>query len=215
MNRKRLVRLGSASLAFAAVCCCVTAMAAPGVRLGEAEVGFRIHLGVMKVSGTDISNDEMAELSVTTNGATITGVWKGHPLFGDDFTATATFTESDGGWEYGFEWKNLDGWKFFVESVSFPDVVVPRTDNSGVLYSRNHGMGMIRRPKWSDWGWEREPFVNEGMREFQFTALLDDDMGCWYVDARDPLARFKRSYAYCRVGLADTHARIGILSFVP
>ena len=115
-------------------------MAAPGVRLGEAEVGFRMHLGVMKVSGADISNDEMAELSVTTNGATITGVWKGHPLFGEGFTATATFTEKDGGWEYGFEWKNLEGWKFFVESVSFPDVVVPRTDNSGVLYSRNHGI---------------------------------------------------------------------------
>ena len=215
MNRIKLVRLATESLAIAAACCSVTAMAAPGVRLGEAEVGFRIHLGVMKVSGADISNDEMAELSVTTNGATITGVWKGHPLFGEGFTATATFTEKDGGWEYGFEWKNLEGWKFFVESVSFPDVVVPRTDNSGVLYSRNHGMGMIRRPKWSDWGWEREPFVNDGMREFQFTALLDDDMGCWYVDARDPLARFKRSYAYCRVGLADPHARIGILSFVP
>ena len=103
VNRGEFIRLSSASLAFAAACCSVTAMAAPGVRLGEAEVGFRMHLGVMKVSGADISNDEMAELSVTTNGATITGVWKGHPLFGDGFTATATFTESDGGWEYGFE----------------------------------------------------------------------------------------------------------------
>ena len=193
----------------------LTTRSAPLVRIGEAEVGFRMHLGVMKLSGVDISNDDMAELSVTTNGTTITGVWKGHPLFGDGFTATATFTEKDGGWEYAFGWTNLDGWKFFVETVSFPDLVVPRTDKSGVLYSRNHGMGMIRRPTWSNWGWEREPFVNEGMREFQFTALIDDEKGSWYVDARDPLARYKMSYAYCRIGLGDPHARMGIRAFVP
>jgi hypothetical protein len=208
-------RNSSAAIAAAVALSALTAMAAPAVRLGEAEVGFRMHLGVMKLTGLDISNDDMAELSVTTNGTTITGVWKGHPLFGDGFTATATFTEKDGGWEYAFGWTNLDGWKFFVETVSFPDLVVPRTDKSGVLYSRNHGMGMIRRPKWSDWGWEREPFVNEGMREFQFTALVDGEKGSWYVDARDPMARYKTSYAYCRIGMDDPHARIGIRSFVP
>lgn len=190
-------------------------VAAPLVRLGDAEVGFRMHLGVMKSSGIDISNDDMAELTVTTNGTVITGMWRGHPLFGKDFTATAVFEAKDGGWEYAFRWEKLDGWKFFVESVSFPDLVVPRTDRSGVLYSRNHGMGMIRWPDWPTGGWEREPFVNSSMREFQFTALLDDEKGSWYVDARDPIARTKASYAYCRIGLADPHARIGIRAYVP
>ena len=220
MEFNAAAREGARDAAGATLACALAmvahcAFAAPLVRLGDAEVGFRMHLGTMKLSGIDISNDDMAELSVTTNGATVTGVWKGHPLFGDGFTATAKFTAKDGGWEYEFGWKDLDGWKFFVETVSFPDLVVPRTDRSGVLYSRNHGMGMIRRPNWPAWGWEREPFVNEGMREFQFTALIDDEIGGWYVDARDPLARYKMSYAYCRLGRDDPHARIGISAFVP
>ena len=220
MEFNAAARNGARDAAGATLACALAmvahcAFAAPLVRLGDAEVGFRMHLGTMKLSGIDISNDDMAELSVTTNGATVTGVWKGHPLFGDGFTATAKFTAKDGGWEYEFGWKDLDGWKFFVETVSFPDLVVPRTDRSGVIYSRNHGMGMIRRPNWPAWGWEREPFVNEGMREFQFTALIDDEIGGWYVDARDPLARYKMSYAYCRLGRDDPHARIGISAFVP
>ena len=220
MEFNAAAREGARDAAGATLACALAmvahcAFAAPLVRLGDAEVGFRMHLGTMKLSGIDISNDDMAELSVTTNGATVTGVWKGHPLFGDGFTATAKFTAKDGGWEYEFGWKDLDGWKFFVETVSFPDLVVPRTDRSGVIYSRNHGMGMIRRPNWPVWGWEREPFVNEGMREFQFTALIDDEIGGWYVDARDPLARYKMSYAYCRLGRDDPHARIGISAFVP
>ena len=185
------------------------------VPIGEAEVGFRLHLGVMKLGGMDLSCEEMDSLEVRTNGTSVVGVWKGHPLFGPDFTATATFERKGEGWEYSFGWTGLDAWKFTVETVSFPDLVVPRTDRSGVLYSRAHGMGMICRPDWEKWGWEREPFVREAMREFQFTALLDDGKPCWYLDARDPEARFKQSYAYCRIGLADPHARLGITSFPP
>ncbi len=171
--------LGKGRLAVAAALALAAggARAAPMVRLGEAEVGFRMHLGVVKSAGIDVSSDEMASLSVVTNGASVTGTWKGHALFGDGFAVTAAFEPREGGWEYSLSWKGLEGWKFFVETVSFPDLVVPRTDRSGVLHSRNHGMGMIRRPDWPTWGWEREPFVDSEMREFQFVALLDDEIG--------------------------------------
>lgn len=192
-----------------------TSLAAERVRLGEAEVGFRMHLGRMKLAGLDVSQEEMDSLAVHAEDGRTIGVWKGHPLFGADFTVTAEFEEKDEGWEYSFRWEGLEGWRLFVETVSFPDLVVPRTDGSGVVYSRAHGMGMVRRPKWPEWGWEREPFVNEAMREFQFTALVDDEKPCWYLDARDSEARAKYAYAYCRVGLSDPHARIGIRSSVP
>ena len=185
------------------------------VRIGEAEVGFRMHLGAMKVEGMDVSSEEMESLEVRTEGDRTIGVWKGHPLFGPGFTATATFEKKDGGWEYSFGWSGLDAGRFAVETLSFPDLVVPRTERSGVLYSRAHGMGMVCRPDWKKWGSEMRPFVSEAMREFQFTALLDDEKTCWYLDARDPEARFKQSYAFCRAGLANPRARLGITSFLP
>ena len=207
--------IGRFTVALLTAALALTGSAGKLVKIGGAEVGFRMHLGRMSLNGMDISCEEMESLEVRTEGAKTVGVWKGHPLFGADFTATAVFEAKDGGWEYSFGWTGMDAWKFYVETVSFPDLVVPRTDKSGVLYSRAHGMGMICRPDWPKWGWEREPFVQEAMREFQFTALLDDEKPCWYLDARDSEARMKHAYAYCRVGLADPHARIGIVSTVP
>ena len=203
---------GIAAIAGLGVC---TAAAAPRVKIGDAEVGFRIHLGVAKSSGIDISSDEMSELSVTTNGTVVTGVWKGHMLFGDGFKATAVFAAKDGGWEYSFGWTQLDCWKFAVETVSFPDVVVPRTDSSRVLLPCSHGMGFIYRPDWVKYGWERDPVKEARAQSFQFMAILDDAIGCWYVDARDGEARRKTAYAYCRVGLKDPHARIGMCANIP
>ena len=186
---------------------------APLMPLGDAEVGFRMHLGAMRVAGMDITNDEMASLSVVTNGDVVTGTWKGHPIFGDDFAAIATFERKGESWEYSFRWEGLDSWKFNVESVSFPDLVVPRTRKSGILYSRNHGMGMIRRPDWTKC--DSTPVVSSPMREFQFIALLDDEIGGWYVDARDSLARFKNSYSVCRGGGANPRASLGVTAYLP
>ena len=185
------------------------------LHVGDAAVGFRLHLGQMKIAGIDISNEEMDTFEVRTEGTRTVGVWKGHPIFGADFAATAVLERQDTGWEYSFGWSGLDAQRFFVETVSFPDLVVPRTDKSGILYSRAHGMGMVRRPVWADWGWEREPCVKEPMREFQFVALLDDEKPCWYVDAHDSVARQKLAYAYCRANLKEPRARLGILSYVP
>lgn len=185
------------------------------VRLGSAEIGFRMHLGMMKIAGMETSAEEMDTLSVVTNDATITATWMGHPVLGENFTVTATFESCGEGWEYAFGWKDLEGGKLVVENVRFPDIVVPRTETSGVLCPDTHGMGKVIRPDWPFWGWEREPCVEGGMREFQFVALLDEGTTSWYVDARDSEARAKRAYAYCRLGLADPKSRLGVLYTLP
>ncbi|MFA7173181.1 MAG: DUF6259 domain-containing protein [Kiritimatiellia bacterium] len=195
--------------------CAGSLTAADLVRLGDAEIGFRMHLGMMKIAGMETSAEEMDALTVVTNGADVTAVWKGHPVLGDNFTATAKFTRQSGGWAYAFGWRNLEGGKLLVETVSFPDVVVPRTETSGVLRSDSHGMGMVHRPDWPFWGWEREPCAEGQTREFQFTALLDEATTSWYIDARDPEARIKKTYAYCRLGLADPKARLGVRIDMP
>ena len=190
-------------------------VAADLVKLGDAEVGFRMHLGMMKIAGMETSAEEMDSLAVVTNGATVTAMWKGHPVLGGNFTVTAAFTRSGAGWEYAFGWKDLEGGKLIVENVRFPDIVVPRTETSGVLCPDSHGMGKVVRPDWPFWGWEREPCVEGAMREFQFIALLDEGTTSWYVDARDPEARAKRAYAYCRLGLADPKSRLGVVYTLP
>ena len=49
--------MNSRTLAMMTFAVTSTVWAAPLVRLDEAEVGFRMHLGVMKTAGLDISND--------------------------------------------------------------------------------------------------------------------------------------------------------------
>ena len=44
------------------------------LRLGEAEVGFAMHIGAMKTAGVDVTSDEMASLCVATNGVAVTAV---------------------------------------------------------------------------------------------------------------------------------------------
>ena len=204
-------RIGLAICVLAAVTCAGGAELAP---LGSAQVGFRLHLGTLKAAGQDVSSADMASLAVSTNDAVVTAAWKGHPLFGDDFTVTATFTRQGEGWDYAFAWTNLNSGTSVVERVSFPDLVVPRTQQSGIVYSRNHGMGMVQRPDWDKRVNDR-PFVDTGMREFQFTALVDERIGGWYVDARDPLARFKTSYAANCPATQTPRARLGITSHQP
>lgn len=185
------------------------------VRLDDAEVGFRLHLGLPRQKGMDVSDREMDSLAVTTNGTVVTAVWKGHPVLGKDFAATAVFTRTGEGWTYSFSWRGPSPSRLPVEEVSFPDVSVPRTAESGVLHSRAHGMGVIRRPNWGAIS-PSEPFVEGAMRNFQFIALLDEKTTGWYVDARDGKARVKRAYAYGDDRAdGDLRVRMGITYGVP
>lgn len=185
------------------------------VRLDDAEVGFRLHLGLPRQKGMDVSDREMDSLAVTTNGTLVTAVWKGHPVLGKDFAATAVFTRTGEGWTYSFSWRGPSPSRLPVEEVSFPDVSVPRTAESGVLHSRAHGMGVIRRPDWGAIS-PSEPFVEGAMRNFQFIALLDENTTGWYVDARDGKARVKRAYAYGDDRAdGDLRVRMGITYGVP
>jgi len=182
-------------LCVVAVFSVFAAGAAPSVRLGETEVDFRLHLGLPRVAGMDVSAREMASLSVATNGGAVVASWKGHPAVGADFTVRATFVARDGGWEYSFSWEGLDAGRLHVESVDFPDVTVPRTDASGILHPGAHGMGIVRRPDWAALP-EDGSVAKAEARTFQFVALLDDAQGGWYVDARDGAVRPKTAHAF-------------------
>ena len=71
------------------------------LRLDGAEVGFRAHFGVSKVYGMDVTQTEMSGLSVTTNGdGSVEAVWRGHPVFGEDFFIRAGFVRKGSVWEY-------------------------------------------------------------------------------------------------------------------
>ncbi len=188
---------------------------AASVRLGDAEVGFRLHFGLPKLEGMNVSDREMDSLYVSTNGPVLTAVWKGHPVLGKNFSATAIFRQSGEGWTYSFSWDGANPLNMLVETVSFPEVSVPRTAESGVLHSRAHGMGVIRRPNWSKVS-QNEPIAEGAMRNFQFIALLDENTTSWYVDARDGKARVKRAYAYCDDrDIGDRRVRMGITYGVP
>ena len=185
------------------------------LRLGDAEVGFRMHLGRPGDAGTDVSNAEMTSFLLRQEGAMTVGVWRGHPVLGTNFAVTATFESQGKGWLYSFSWSGLESRERMVESVSFPELTVPRSDTSGVLYSRAHGMGMVRRPDWNAWAKTPEEPLVSPMREFQFAALLDDRLPCWYLDARDGEARLKYTYASCGKGSDRRTATIGIRTPLP
>jgi len=200
-------------MCIAAAAFAIAATAAERFPLGEAEVGFRMHVGAMGTAGADIANGDMLSLSAVTNGETVTATWKGHKTFGNGFAAIATFERRDGGWEYSFRWEGLESGSNSVETVLFPDLAVPRTDKSGILFSRHLGMGMVRRPDWTKCG--DKPVVSSRMHEFQFIALLDEEIGSWYVDARDPIARFKKGRSACVGACGRTMASIGVEAHLP
>lgn len=210
--------------------------AAQLVPLGKAEVGFRMHLGCMREAGMDVSASEMEKFAVRQEGERIVGEWRGHPKLGSDFVVTATFDKLEEGWEYGLAWDGLKvegvgvgggvgvGEKWVVETVSFPELTVPRSDKSGIVYSRAHGMGMVRRPNWNKWAKDPKAGMSSPMREFQFAALIDKSLACWYLDARDDQARMKHTYAsegvvrkfkVKGVERVEKRARIGIMAPLP
>lgn len=179
--------------------------------IDDMQVGFRLHFGKPHIAGLDIVADGMDALSVVTNAGVVIATWKGHPMLGSAAEVTARFTSVPTGWEYALSWKDFV-FPMEVESVSFPDVIMPHTEKAGILHARAHGMGVIRRPDWKEAGWRKTQVVDASPKQFRFIALLDESAMSRYIDARDGGCFAKRVYAF---GAGIGFARLGFTYVLP
>ena len=153
------------------------------VHLDGAEIGFRAHFGVSKVDGMDVTQKEMLGLSVTTNATgAVEAMWRGHPVFGDDFFVRAEFVRRDLGWEYSLETGRSAG-SMSMEWIEFPAAKVPHSPSASVVFSGPMSMGYRQWPDWRRHPMEA-PIVVATPKAFQFVAIVDGDAS-WYLDARD------------------------------
>ena len=98
-----------------------------------AKIGFSLALGDSQGGQATVSAADMDTFSVATNGAEIVATWHGHPVAGDGFTATAHLREADGAWQWDFAYGGQTS-AYDVETVSFPEVTLARTDETRILY---------------------------------------------------------------------------------
>ena len=167
-------------------------MSAP---VGGAQVGFTIVLG--ERTGTDglepATAAEASSLSVATNGNKVTATWKGHRRLGADFTATGTFNLlPGGGFEYwGFEYSGLEG-RRYVRKIAFPEVTVPRTDDTAVF--RPLYVGEVVRPDWANAKPGKSVCgVGPAALAYRCMAALNDDGPSHFFDQRGEARRFTSS----------------------
>ena len=114
-----------------------------------ARISFALELGhrADPEPGRTVTAAEMRTFAATTNAdGTVALKWTGHPLCGEGFSVSAELRPSDDGLAYSFRYEgNEGGWD--VENILFPDVTVPRTDESRFLYPRE--LGALYRPDWN------------------------------------------------------------------
>ena len=110
-------------------------------------------------------------------------VWRGHPKIGSDFNVSARLEpDGCGGYSYGISYSGVKK-GLAVDEIHFPVITVPRTDSSKLLYPLQ--IGMLRKPDWSKYK-DGDTVVSRGpnIMGFHFAALVDGDIGGWYVDQR-------------------------------
>ena len=162
------------------------------------EVGFCLSLGAAtgKAASGRVDSDSMDAFKATTNEAgTIVLEWKGNALCGKGFTAKATLTpEKEGGYTYGFSYSgNKSG--LDVEEISFPDMTVPRTDGTSILYPDQ--LGCLRRPVWESM-LPGQMVAKAGPKNlgFCFAAAMTEGMPGVYVDTRGESIRHVKTYRF-------------------
>ncbi|MBR4652524.1 MAG: polysaccharide deacetylase family protein [Kiritimatiellae bacterium] len=148
------------------------------------EVGFTISMGRLtdKKASLVVKASEMASFAAAERDGAHVLTWKGHPACGADFTVTARMRpEGPDAWSYDFSYAgNASG--LDVEEIGFPEITVPRTDATKLLYPRQ--TGVVRAPKWS--AYKPGAMVARAgplVVGFHFIAALDDS-GSWYMDQR-------------------------------
>ncbi len=174
-----------------------------------AQLGFSLTVGDIATTNV-IRAEEMRSLTVVTNGSQVTATWKGHPLAGEDFVAVARLERQADALTWDFEYSGQSS-ALAVEAVRFPEVTLPRTDQTRILYPPALGPGRIYRPDWAQCApGERVQESRLGVPSFQFTAILAEEAPSFYLDARDQTATFARQFVY-ENGLAPQTLRLAIL----
>ena len=151
------------------------------VVIGDVKIGFALHLarpgnGFLLVTDTD-----MASRVVTSNAHQVAAVWKGHPICGADFKVIAEFNRNNEGWRWGFRYDDNSVTNLDVESIDFPIVEAPRSDNSGVV--RPKSLGLLEHPDWTS----LKPggrVSSDAPLAFRFIAACDGSSNGLYLDER-------------------------------
>ncbi len=178
-----------------------------------AKIGFSLALGDAQGGRATVSAADMDSFSVATNGAVIVATWHGHPVAGDGFTATAHLREVDGAWQWDFAYGGQTS-AYDVETVSFPEVTLARTDETRILYPPALGPGRLFRPDWPKAKpGEQVQESRLGVPSFQFTALFTPGARPFYFDTRDTRC-CARQFAY-RNGRAPHTLELALKTPVP
>lgn len=169
-------------------------------RLGDAELGFAIRLSTFGSSNRveqTARPEGMRTRTVAVEGERTTVTWKGHPVFGADFSVVATLDrQEDGSWRYAFSWRD-NICPLPAAEIRFPVLTVPRTEETTLFVPDHNGMLLI--PDWSDvkpggcLSWKRPYGIH-------FAAALTPGAS-WSVDQRDD-ARLEPAFFEVRNGMA-------------
>lgn len=178
-----------------------------------AHVGFSLVVGGPTGARTTVEAADMRSFSVVTNGDSLVATWKGHPVSGPDFTATATLVRSAADWRWSFAYAGQASTQD-VETVAFPEITCAQTEGTRFLYPAALGPGRIFRPDWSSAKpGERVQESRLGVPSFQFTAVFTPGEESLYLDARDT-GFCARQFVYEK-GRAPGTMRVRLLTPVP
>ena len=143
------------------------------------------------IGAASISDGQMKELSIVTNGNIVTATWKGHPVCGDGFTVSADFTLLPGG---GFEYSRFsyagNESRLYVQSIAFPEIVVPRTDATALFVPTR--VGEVYRPDWKNIQPGAKVF-SRGPRKLYFRCMAvlgSEDAPSHFLDQRGDARRW-------------------------
>ena len=156
----------------------------------ELKPDFRIRLaGTAETEGPEVTSREMSGFQVTNAGNRLFYEWRGHPVCGTNFVVRAQVETLVDGFAYqafGYD-GNSSGRA--VAQVVFPEVEVPRTEETRILSP--FSLGELRLPVWKTAAPGK--IVRSGaMRSFHFIAALNAGGTSYYLDQRDE-ARFHSS----------------------
>ena len=153
--------------------------------LRDADEGWRVVIGKaggaapQRYNSTDMLRRRQ---DICADGKSATIVWEGHPVLGETFRATATWTQcADGRFEGRWECDGYTGDEFF-EEVHFPIIRAPFDRSSRILLG-SWDMGVLLHDATLPGPGATR---HDAVRSMQFNALLNTAGPSVYVDHRDP-----------------------------